>query len=222
MFEFLSTHHLIDAFHGLNSRFNCLLFHHFTVIGIDFRSLHADKFVTICQEYVPRFFEDDNMTEEVDELLSAFKTTFWIDQHLDAQSERQTSIYSPPFYSSPNGYKMRARLYLNGDGNARRTYMSLFFVLMRGLNDPILKFPFNYKVIFCLYDQTSTQRHIIDSFRPDIKSSSFQRLQSDMNIASSIPKFTSLEVVQQGGSPYVRDDTLFIKIMVDFEEIHKT
>ncbi|CAF5031067.1 unnamed protein product, partial [Rotaria sp. Silwood1] len=81
MFEFLSTHHLIDAFHGLNSRFNCLLFHHFTVIGIDFRSLHADKFVTICQEYVPRFFEDDNMTEEVDELLSAFKTTFWIDQH---------------------------------------------------------------------------------------------------------------------------------------------
>ncbi|CAF2573864.1 unnamed protein product [Rotaria sp. Silwood2] len=53
MFEFLSTHHLIDAFHGLNSRFNCLLFHHFTVTGIDFRSLHADKFVTICQEYVP-------------------------------------------------------------------------------------------------------------------------------------------------------------------------
>ncbi|CAF1446164.1 unnamed protein product, partial [Rotaria sp. Silwood1] len=26
---------------------------------------------------------------------------------------------------------MRARLYMNGDGNARRTHMSLFFVLMR-------------------------------------------------------------------------------------------
>ncbi|CAF4994329.1 unnamed protein product, partial [Rotaria sp. Silwood1] len=141
---------------------------------------------------------------------------------IDAQSERQTSIYSPPFYSSPNGYKMRARVYLNGDGNARRTHMSVFFVLMRGLNDPILKFPFNYKVTFCLYDQTPAQRHIIDSFRPDIKSNSFQRPRSDMNIASGIPKFIPLEMIQQEGNPYVRDDTMFIKIMVDFGEIHKT
>ncbi|CAF1310510.1 unnamed protein product [Rotaria sordida] len=149
--------------------------------------------------------------------------TFTYQQILvDAQSERQTSIYSPPFYSSSNGYKMRARLYFNGDGNARRTHMSLFFVLMRSLNDPILKFPFNYKVTFCLYDQTSAQRHIIDSFRPDIKSSSFQRPQSEMNIASGIPKFLPLEVIQQEGNPYIRDDTMFIKIMVDFEELHKT
>ena len=93
----------------------------------------------------------------------------------DAQSERQTSIYSPPFYSSPAGYKMRARLYLHGDGNARRTHMSLFFVLMRSEYDPILKFPFNYKVTFCLYDQTPAQRHIIDSFRPDIKIKQFSK-----------------------------------------------
>ncbi|CAF1299236.1 unnamed protein product, partial [Rotaria sordida] len=151
-----------------------------------------------------------------------WKITNFREKMIDAQSERQTSIYSPPFYSSPNGYKMRARLYFNGDGNARRTHMSLFFVLIRSLNDPILKFPFNYKVTFCLYDQTSAQRHIIDSFRPDIKSSSFQRPQSDMNIASGIPKFLPLEVIQQEGNPYIRDDTMFIKIMVDFEELHKT
>ncbi|CAF2909915.1 unnamed protein product, partial [Rotaria sp. Silwood2] len=141
---------------------------------------------------------------------------------IDAQSERQTSIYSPPFYSSPNGYKMRARLYLNGDGNARRTHMSLFFVLMRSLNDSILKFPFNYKVTFCMYDQTSAKRHIIDSFRPDIRSNSFQRPQLDMNIASGIPKFFPLELIQQDGNPYVQNDMMFIKIMVDFEDIPKT
>ncbi|CAF2709244.1 unnamed protein product [Rotaria sp. Silwood2] len=151
-----------------------------------------------------------------------WKITNFHEKMLDAQSERQTSIYSPPFYSSPNGYKMRARLYLNGDENARRTHMSLFFVLMRGLNDPILKFPFNYTVIFCLYDQTSAQQHIIGSFRPDIKSSSFQRPRLDRNIASGIPKFCALETLQQEGNPYVRDDTIFIKIMVDFGEIPKT
>ncbi|CAF3296813.1 unnamed protein product [Rotaria sp. Silwood2] len=125
-----------------------------------------------------------------------WKITNFHEKMLDAQSERQTSIYSPPFYSSPNGYKMRARLYLNGDENARRTHMSLFFVLMRGLNYQILKFPFIYTVIFCLYDQTSSQQHIIGSFRPDIKSSSFQRPLSYINIAGSIPKFFPLKVIQ--------------------------
>ncbi|CAF2645569.1 unnamed protein product [Rotaria sp. Silwood2] len=143
-------------------------------------------------------------------------------QMVEAESGRQISIYSPPFYSSLNGYKMRARLYLNGDANARHTHMSLFFVLMRDLNDPILKFPFNYKVTFCLYDQTPAQRHIIDSFRPDIKSGSFQRPQSDMNIVSGIPKFFPLEVIQQEGNPYVRGDTMFIKLMVDFNDIPTT
>ncbi len=117
---------------------------------------------------------------------------------------------------------MRARLYLNGDGNARRTHMSLFFVLMRGRNDAILKFPFRYKVSFCLYDQTPNQRHIMESFRPDIRSSSFQRPQSEMNIASGIPKFFPLAMIQQEGNPYVRDDTMFIKVMVDFNDMPKT
>ncbi|CAF1535446.1 unnamed protein product [Rotaria sp. Silwood1] len=141
---------------------------------------------------------------------------------VDAQSERQTSIYSPPFYSSPTGYKMRVRLYLNGYGNARRTHMSLFFVLMQSEYDVILKFPFNYKVTFCLYDQTPAQRHIIDSFRPDIKSNSFQRPRSEMNIASGIPKFCPLSVIQQEDNVYVRDDTMFIKIRVNFDDMPKT
>ncbi len=116
---------------------------------------------------------------------------------------------------------MRARLYLDGDGNARDTHMSLFFVLMRGSYDAILKFPFNYKVIFCLYDQSSERRHIVDSFRPDIKSNSFQRPRSEMNIASGIPKFFRLSMIQQEGNPYVQDDTMFIKVMVDFGDMPK-
>ncbi len=140
----------------------------------------------------------------------------------DAKSERQTSIYSPPFRSSPTGYKMRARLYLYGDGNARRTHMSLFFVLMRGPHDSILQFPFSYKVTFILFDQTPEQRHIIDSFRPDTKSNSFQRPRSDMNIASGIPKFAQLSILEKPNNPYIRNDTMFIKVMVDFENMSKT
>jgi hypothetical protein len=111
---------------------------------------------------------------------------------------------------------------MTGDGNARRTHMSLFFVLMRGEYDAVLQFPFSFKVTFCLFDQTTQQQHIIDSFRPDIKSNSFQRPRSDMNIASGIPKFVPLTIIQQDNNPYVRDDTMFIKIMVDFGNAPKT
>ncbi|CAF1329686.1 unnamed protein product [Didymodactylos carnosus] len=139
----------------------------------------------------------------------------------DAESERQTSIYSPPFYSSPTGYRMRIRLYLRGDGNARRTHISLFFLLMRGPYDAILKWPFNFKVTFCLYDQSGQQQHIIDSFRPDVKSTSFHRPRSEMNIASGIPKFFPLPLILQNDNVYVKDDTMFIKCLVDFGDISK-
>ncbi|CAF2522340.1 unnamed protein product [Rotaria sp. Silwood2] len=140
---------------------------------------------------------------------------------MNAQSNKQASIYSPSFYSSPTGYKMCLRLYLNGDGTARQTHMSLFFVLMRGEYDAILKFPFNFKVIFCLYDQNNQQNNIIDSFRPDIKSSSFQRPRSDMNIASGIPKFIPLATLQNENNSYVRDNTMFIKVTIDFDNMPK-
>jgi hypothetical protein len=76
-------------------------------------------------------------------------------------------------------------------------------------------------VIFCLYDQTNQKNHIIDAFQPDVLSNSFQRPQSDMNNASGIPKFVSLKLLQQENSPYIRDDTMFIKVMIDFGDMSK-
>ena len=116
---------------------------------------------------------------------------------------------------------MCMRLYLNGDGQARRTHLSLFFVLMRGDYDPVLIWPFQYKISFCLYDQTENKRHIIDSFRPDVKSNSFQRPKSNMNIASGIPKFLPISFIQQENNPYVRDDCMFIRCIVDFGSLPK-
>jgi hypothetical protein len=43
-----------------------------------------------------------------------------------------------------------------------------------------------------------------------------------MNIASGIPKFFPLTMIQQEGNPYVRDDTMFIKVMVDFGDMPTT
>lgn len=50
------------------------------------------------------------------------------------------------FYTSRYGYKMCLRVYLNGDGTGRGTHLSLFFVVMKGPNDALLRWPFNQKV----------------------------------------------------------------------------
>ncbi|KAJ8797567.1 hypothetical protein J1605_017299 [Eschrichtius robustus] len=52
----------------------------------------------------------------------------------------------PAFYTSRYGYKMCLRAYLNGDGTGRGTHLSLFFVLMKGPHDALLRWPFNQKV----------------------------------------------------------------------------
>ncbi|XP_030647298.1 TNF receptor-associated factor 2 [Chanos chanos] len=131
----------------------------------------------------------------------------------DAVAGRAPAMFSPAFYTSKYGYKMCLRIYLNGDGTGRGTHLSLFFVVMRGHSDALLKWPFNQKVTLMLLDQSSRE-HIIDAFRPDISSSSFQRPVSDMNIASGCPLFCPLSKLDSKNS-YIRDDTIFIKAIVD-------
>lgn len=41
---------------------------------------------------------------------------------------------------------MCLRAYLDGDGTGRGTHLSLFFVVMKGPNDALLRWPFNQKV----------------------------------------------------------------------------
>ena len=43
-----------------------------------------------------------------------------------------------------------------------------------------------------------------------------------MNIASGIPKFALLSSIEDNDSPYVRNDTMFMKVMVDFGNMHKS
>lgn len=64
-----------------------------------------------------------------------------------------------------------------------------------------------------LLDQNNRE-HIIDAFRPDITSSSFQRPVSEMNIASGCPLFCPLAKLE-GKNSYIREDTIFIKAIVD-------
>ncbi|CAF1057036.1 unnamed protein product [Rotaria magnacalcarata] len=48
-----------------------------------------------------------------------------------------------------------------------------------------------------------------------LTSDTILKLNSAINISSGAAKLFSLAMIQQKSNPYVRDDTIFIKIMVD-------
>ncbi|XP_062471934.1 TNF receptor-associated factor 2 isoform X2 [Pezoporus occidentalis] len=142
-----------------------------------------------------------------------WKITEFARKRQEAITGCSPAIFSPAFYTSKYGYKMCLRVYLNGDGTGRGTHLSLFFVVMKGPNDALLRWPFNQKVTLMLLDQNNRE-HIIDAFRPDVTSSSFQRPVTEMNIASGCPLFCPISVMEAKNS-YVRDDAIFIKAIVD-------
>ncbi|XP_028640915.1 TNF receptor-associated factor 1 [Grammomys surdaster] len=127
---------------------------------------------------------------------------------------RTVSLFSPAFYTAKYGYKLCLRLYLNGDGSGKKTHLSLFIVIMRGEYDALLPWPFRNKVTFMLLDQNNRE-HAIDAFRPDLSSASFQRPQSETNVASGCPLFFPLSKLQSSKHAYVKDDTMFLKCIVD-------
>ncbi|XP_008294917.1 TNF receptor-associated factor 3 isoform X2 [Stegastes partitus] len=135
----------------------------------------------------------------------------------DAVAAKTLSLYSQPFYTGYFGYKMCARVYLNGDGMGKGTHLSLFFVVMRGEYDALLPWPFKQKVTLMLMDQGASRKHLGDAFKPDPSSSSFRRPSAEMNIASGCPLFVSQSVLEAGS--YIKDDTIFIKVTVDTSDL---
>ncbi|XP_048347517.1 TNF receptor-associated factor 1-like [Sphaerodactylus townsendi] len=132
----------------------------------------------------------------------------------EALTTNRTALYSPCFYTSRYGYKLRLKLFLNGDGTGNRTHISLFLVLMKGEYDFQLKWPFQHKVTFTLLDQVD-KHHFSTSFRPLQSSSSFQRPVSENNVASGFPEFFPLNLLHGSKTTYIVNNTLAIQAVID-------
>ena len=149
-----------------------------------------------------------------------WKITDYPRRKRDAVTGKTLSLYSQPFYTSRHGYKMCARVYLNGDGIGKNTHMSFFFVIMRGDYDDLLPWPFKQKVSLMLMDVDTGRRHLSDTFRPDPTSSSFKKPTSNMNIASGCPLFVSQTNAES--HTYKINETIYLKIVVDTSDLYGT
>ena len=131
----------------------------------------------------------------------------------DAQEKRTISLYSPPFHSSPHGYRACIRCYLNGDGTGIETHISVFFVLMKSEHDNLLKWPFDRPVTFELVNQENRTQSITETFMPNKRSSSFQKPKTEMNLATGFPRFAPHSII--GQHQFTKGEAMYIRCLID-------
>jgi len=75
------------------------------------------------------------------------------------------------------------------------------------------------QVTLMVIDQNGRD-HVVDAFRPDPTSSSFKRPTTEMNIASGCPLLMPLTTLDNQNNSYVKDNTAFIKIIVNLDDLN--
>lgn len=133
---------------------------------------------------------------------------------LDAAKIDDKEIFSTPVYISH--YKMRLAVYLNGNGEGKSSHMSVFLNIMRGEWDPIIKWPFDKNITFCLINQEGND-NICSTLYPedylDVVRINFERPDKEVNTGYGFREFAPHEKIDSGG--FAKDDTIFLKCEIE-------
>ncbi len=130
--------------------------------------------------------------------------TFKITEFERRRSKNERFI-SPSFYTSPNGYHMKTKVYLNGCGDGEGSHISVYAYIVKGLYDAELSWPFIGDVTFDLLNQFQDVNHHSEVVH--------FTLDKKVKNGWGYPKFIShsdLNMFQ-----YLKDDTLYFRISVE-------
>ena len=67
---------------------------------------------------------------------------------------------SKPFYTGPDGYKLKLRVDANGDASGKGTHVSVGVYLMKGEHDDILTWPFKCDITIRLLNWREDKGHV--------------------------------------------------------------
>lgn len=151
-----------------------------------------------------------------------WKITDWQSKMMEAKSKEGLELVSPPFFTSQYGYKLQASVFLNGNGPGEGSHLSVYIKVLPGEYDALLKWPFSHSVTFTLFEQCpiggGAQGGIAESFVPDPSWQNFQRPSAEPDaLGFGFPRFISHELLSR--RPFIRDDTVFLRIKVDPSKI---
>ena len=137
----------------------------------------------------------------------------------ESKAGNTETLFSPTFTTSKHGYRLCASVCLNGDGKGKGSHISIFVSILKGAYDGLLKWPFDYRVTFFLLDQNddpNERKHVRFSIKPNPCPENepfLGRPRLEKNASFGGAKFVRHEDVET--RKYIKDDTIFIKVVVD-------
>lgn len=132
-----------------------------------------------------------------------FRINDYANRFMKEKQGIEECVYSEPFHTAIDGYKMRLQVYLNGATQCKGQYMSVFLQVLPGDYDGVLKLPFDGKVDVKLIDQVNTA-----VFTGTV----FHTLNRNRSVADGCR--ISLPSVQGENRHYLYNDSIVIKVAV--------
>ncbi|XP_022803409.1 TNF receptor-associated factor 5-like [Stylophora pistillata] len=132
-------------------------------------------------------------------------------RHIDS-NEGTTAVFTCPMKTDRYGYKLGLRMYLNGVGNGRGRSVAIFLHMRMGKYDNFeVRWPFTQRITLSIIDQSGAERHLSRILQAKPNMVAFQKpTQMISRTGCGFVNFAPIEEVFS--DPYVKDDTLFLKI----------
>ena len=125
-------------------------------------------------------------------------------------------IFGDPFYTSPNGYKLRMLVSLNATREKfEDVHLGIYICVMKSDHDAILTWPFKKKYTFTLIDQQDNEKerkNIVGTMTPQGEDE-FKRPNEKENEGRGCAKFVSHATLRT--RKYIKDDTVFITVSIE-------
>ncbi|KAK3597830.1 hypothetical protein CHS0354_029397 [Potamilus streckersoni] len=153
---------------------------------------------------------DRNQDEELRIGVKIMEIFEFEEKKRQAMADRRLALVSDPFVTS-NCVKMKLKIFLNGDEVEGETCITVYVVILRGLNDENLNWPFRGKFTLYVFDPESRNYKFVDRFDADPNHFSFQKPCTERNIGYGFLR--SIGHSELGR--LVKDNKVVIKVTVD-------
>ena len=125
--------------------------------------------------------------------------------------------YSTPFYSGPQGYKMRLKIYANGHGSGGGTNVSVYVQIIQGEYDDTLTWPYTGTVTFEIINWKEDSNHVkmpVDfSEKVAVASGCGKQPKGEnSNTGWGHPQVLSHNELYGSNSQYINNDILYIRV----------
>ena len=128
--------------------------------------------------------------------------------------------YSAPVYSHFGGYKMCLCVYVNGNGDAEGTHVSVFTYMMRGANYDNLQWPFKGTIKVSLLNQLEDGQHLTEELwlpDDDVPENTSGRVTEGERAVEAwgledFISYQDLSYSRANNCQYLKDDTLFLRV----------